>query len=56
MPNWALVGQLLAVATEHESEEFDLDEYQTDLNESKYTFPLLFQVWSHEDRLMIRGP
>ncbi|PVV15471.1 MAG: hypothetical protein B6D77_01865 [gamma proteobacterium symbiont of Ctena orbiculata] len=52
----ALVGQLLAVATEHESEEFDLDEYQTDLNESKYTFPLLFQVWSHEDRLMIRGP
>jgi two-component system sensor histidine kinase QseC len=52
----ALVGQLLAVATEHESEEFDLDEYQTDLSESNYTFPLLFQVWSHENRLMVRGP
>ncbi|MES9896611.1 MAG: ATP-binding protein [Candidatus Thiodiazotropha endolucinida] len=52
----ALVAQLLAVATEHESEEFDLDEYQTDLSESGYRFPLLFQVWSHENRLMIRGP
>ncbi|MCM8857192.1 MAG: sensor histidine kinase N-terminal domain-containing protein [Candidatus Thiodiazotropha sp.] len=52
----ALVAQLLAVATEHESEEFDLDEYQADLSESGYTFPLLFQVWSHENRLMIRGP
>lgn len=52
----ALVGQLLAIATEHESDEFDLDEYQTDLNESMYTFPLLFQVWSHDSRLMIRGP
>ncbi|MES9971569.1 MAG: ATP-binding protein [Candidatus Thiodiazotropha sp.] len=52
----ALVGQLLAVATEHESEEFDLDDYQADLSASNYTFPLLFQVWSHEDRLMIRGP
>ncbi|MES9990977.1 MAG: ATP-binding protein [Candidatus Thiodiazotropha sp.] len=52
----ALVAQLLAVATEHESEEFDLDEYQTDLSASGYTFPLLFQVWSRENRLMVRGP
>ncbi|MES9815295.1 MAG: ATP-binding protein [Candidatus Thiodiazotropha sp.] len=52
----ALVAQLLAVATEHESDEFDLDEYQADLSESGYIFPLLFQVWSHENRLMIRGP
>lgn len=52
----ALVGQLLAVATAHETEEFDLDEYQADLSESGYDFPLLFQVWSHQNRLMIRGP
>ncbi|MEW8505424.1 MAG: ATP-binding protein [Candidatus Thiodiazotropha sp.] len=52
----ALVAQLLAVATEHESDEFDLDEYQADLSASGYAFPLLFQVWSNENRLMIRGP
>ncbi|MET0072196.1 MAG: ATP-binding protein [Candidatus Thiodiazotropha sp.] len=52
----ALVAQLLAVATEHEAEEFDLDEYEADLSASGYVFPLLFQVWSHENRLMVRGP
>jgi two-component system sensor histidine kinase QseC len=52
----ALVAQLLAVATEHESAEFDLDDYQADLSASGFTFPLLFQVWSHENRLMVRGP
>ncbi|MCU7919499.1 MAG: sensor histidine kinase N-terminal domain-containing protein [Candidatus Thiodiazotropha sp. (ex Epidulcina cf. delphinae)] len=52
----ALVAQLLAVATEHESEEFDLEEYQADLSESGYEFPMLFQVWSHQNRLMVRGP
>jgi two-component system sensor histidine kinase QseC len=52
----ALVGQLLAVATEHELDEFDLDDYQADLSESGYDFPLLFQVLSDDNRLMIRGP
>ncbi|MCU7906060.1 MAG: sensor histidine kinase N-terminal domain-containing protein [Candidatus Thiodiazotropha sp. (ex Epidulcina cf. delphinae)] len=51
-----LVAQLLAVATEHELEEFGLDDYQADLSESGYDFPMLFQVWSQQNRLMVRGP
>ena len=51
-----LVAELLAVATEHELDEFDLEDYQADLSESGYTFPMLLQVWSHENRLVIRGP
>jgi two-component system, OmpR family, sensor histidine kinase QseC len=51
-----LVGKLLAVATKHELEEFDLDDYQVNLNDSGTAFPLLIQVWSHEKKLVIRGP
>jgi two-component system sensor histidine kinase QseC len=51
-----LVAELLAVATEHELEELDLDDYQVNLSESGITFPLLLQVWSNENVLVIQGP
>ncbi len=50
------VAQLLAVATAHEAEEHDLDDYEADLSRAGYTFPLIFQIWNHSDRLMVRGP
>jgi two-component system sensor histidine kinase QseC len=51
-----LVARLLAVATVHELEEFDLEDYQINLSESGYEFPLLVQVWSADNILVIRGP
>ncbi|MES9854765.1 MAG: ATP-binding protein [Candidatus Thiodiazotropha sp. L084R] len=51
-----LVAELLAVATKHELEEFDLEDYQVNLNEAGVSFPLLLQVWSDENKLVIRGP
>ncbi|MES9941988.1 MAG: ATP-binding protein [Candidatus Thiodiazotropha sp. 6PLUC2] len=51
-----LMAELLAVGTKHELEEFDLDDYQVNLNEVGVSFPLLLQVWSNENKLVIRGP
>ncbi|MES9927145.1 MAG: sensor histidine kinase N-terminal domain-containing protein, partial [Candidatus Thiodiazotropha sp. 6PDIVS] len=51
-----LVAELLAVATKHELEGFDLEDYQVNLNEAGVSFPLLLQVWSDENKLVIRGP
>ncbi|MBV2091931.1 MAG: sensor histidine kinase N-terminal domain-containing protein [Candidatus Thiodiazotropha sp. (ex Ctena orbiculata)] len=51
-----LVAELLAVATEHELEELDLEDYQINLSESGYDFPLLLQVWSEDNKLVIQGP
>ena len=50
------VARLLAVATAHESEEHDLEDYEADLSSAGYHFPLVFQIWNHSDRLMVRGP
>jgi two-component system, OmpR family, sensor histidine kinase QseC len=50
------VAQLLAVATVHEAAEHDLNDYQADLSNAGYQFPLIFQIWSQQDRLMVRGP
>jgi len=50
------VARLLAVATSHEAAELDLHEYQVDLSQAGYNYPLIFQVWDHTGRLMVRGP
>lgn len=50
------VAKLLAVATSHEAEEHDLEDYNADLSDAGYSFPLIFQIWNHHDRLMVRGP
>jgi two-component system sensor histidine kinase QseC len=50
------VAKLLAVATAHEAAEHDLDDYQADLSQSGYNYPLIFQIWNHHDRLMVKGP
>lgn len=50
------VANLLAVATAHEAGEFDLEEYETDLSKAGFNFALRFQIWSHNERLMVRGP
>lgn len=50
------VAKLLAVATAHEAAEHDLDEYEADLSMSGFKFPLIFQIWNHSDRLMVKGP
>jgi two-component system sensor histidine kinase QseC len=50
------VAKLLAVATAHEAAEHDLGDYQADLSQSGYNYPLIFQIWNHHDRLMVKGP
>ncbi len=50
------VAKLLAVATSHEAAERDLEDYEADLSNAGYDFPLIFQIWNHSDRLMVRGP
>jgi two-component system, OmpR family, sensor histidine kinase QseC len=50
------VANLLAVATSHESHEHDLHDYNADLSNSGYDFPLIFQIWDDSNRLMVRGP
>ncbi|MEJ2394700.1 MAG: ATP-binding protein [Candidatus Thiodiazotropha sp.] len=50
------MAQLLAVATAHEAAERDLNDFQADLSSAGYQFPLIFQIWSHHDHLMVRGP
>ncbi|MCU7809062.1 MAG: sensor histidine kinase N-terminal domain-containing protein [Candidatus Thiodiazotropha sp. (ex Semelilucina semeliformis)] len=53
----AQVAKLLAVTTAHEAEEHDLDDYEADLSEAGYDFPLVFQIWSqHNNHLSIKGP
>ncbi len=52
----ALAAQLLAVTAEHESAELDLDDYQADLSSAGYSYPLLFQVWSDKNSLLVQGP
>jgi len=51
------VARMLSVTTLHESKELDLAGYQSDmLHHEKYEYPLIFQVWSADGRLLIRGP
>ena len=47
---------MLAVITLHESEERDLAEFESDLRRHGYDDTRIFQVWSDDNRLMIRGP
>jgi two-component system sensor histidine kinase QseC len=49
-------ARLLAVTTLHESDEHDLAEYESDLWRHGYDYARLFQVWSDDGRLLIRGP
>jgi len=51
-----LVAQLLEVATRHEGAERDISDYETDLNRSGVVYPLVFQIWSDDHRLLVRGP
>jgi len=52
----AQLADLLAVITTHEAEEKDLQQFEADLHQSgNYSTPL-FQVWSHNGLLLIRGP
>ena len=52
----ARTARLLAVITLHESEERDLDDFESDLRQDEYDGARIFQVWSDDDRLKIRGP
>jgi signal transduction histidine kinase len=49
-------ARLLAVSTLHESEEYDLEGYASDMLRGGYQYPMVFQVWSTDGRLLIRGP
>lgn len=50
------IARLLAISTLHESAEQDLEEYESDLRKQEYEFPVIFQVWSGEGELLVRGP
>ncbi|MCU7843044.1 MAG: sensor histidine kinase N-terminal domain-containing protein [Candidatus Thiodiazotropha sp. (ex Monitilora ramsayi)] len=51
------VAKLLAVTTAHEADEHDLDDYEADLSEAGYDFPMVFQIWStNNNHLSIKGP
>ena len=49
-------ARLLAVTTRHESEEHDLDGFEFDLHVHGYEYPVIFQVWGENGRLLMRGP
>jgi two-component system sensor histidine kinase QseC len=49
-------ARLLAVTTLHESEEHDLDGFELDLHTHGYEYPVIFQVWTEDGRLLMRGP
>ena len=49
-------ARLLAVTTLHESEEHDLDGFELDLHTHGYEYPVIFQVWDEDGRLLMRGP
>ncbi len=50
------MADLLAVITTHEADEQDLHQFEADLQHSGVHYAPLFQVWSAEGRLLIRGP
>lgn len=50
------MANMLAVAISHEAMERDLGLYQVNLGEVGYNFPLIFQIWDGDNRLMVRGP
>jgi two-component system sensor histidine kinase QseC len=50
------IANLFAAATAHEAEEHDLEDYATDLSGVDFKFPLIFQIWNHDNQLMVRGP
>ena len=50
------VAHMLSVTTLHESRELDLAGFQADLlSHEKYHYPIVYQVWSSDGRLLIRG-
>ncbi|MCB1859035.1 MAG: sensor histidine kinase N-terminal domain-containing protein [Gammaproteobacteria bacterium] len=52
----AQAAHMLAATARHESEERDLDAFVTDLHAQGYEYPVVFQIWSAQDRLLLRGP
>jgi two-component system sensor histidine kinase QseC len=50
------IANLFAAATAHEAEEKDLEDYAADLSQVDFKFPLIFQIWNHDNQLMVRGP
>ncbi len=50
------IAHLLTISTLHESEEQDLKGFESDLQRHAYQFPAIFQVWSVESELLVRGP
>jgi len=49
-------AKLIAVTTQHESEESDLDDYQSDLDRYAYEYSVIFQVRDPEGKLLVKGP
>jgi len=52
----AQIGRLLAVTTAHEAQEHDLRVFEALMQRQSYEYPAIFQVWSPEGRLLVRGP
>lgn len=50
------LADLLAVVTTHEAGEADLHQFAADLHQSSVKSQPLFQVWSADGQLLIRGP
>ncbi|MDX1697069.1 MAG: ATP-binding protein [Thiohalobacterales bacterium] len=52
----AQVARLLADTVAHEVREDDLERFQLDLQSHKYSFPIVFQVWSGDNRKLLASP
>lgn len=50
------VARLIGVIILHEDRENDLPTLTQDLLEGHYAFPVIFQAWSADDRLLLHGP
>lgn len=52
----AQVAKLVTAGARHEAKEEDFEEYESDLWRQEYESPAVFQVWSMDGRLLVRGP
>ena len=49
-------ARMLAITVAHEAEEHDLTGFQQTLHAHRYVYPVVFQVWSGNDRLLFHSP
>jgi two-component system sensor histidine kinase QseC len=50
------IARLVSVVALHEQEEHDMEDMEYDLQLHGHEYPVIFQVWSRDWKLLVRGP